>query len=216
MSTYKFDKPNQSPWLTDVYNKVIPYKTDGFLVEIGVGHTIKGIDKVLPPDLTDFTRTGNNTADLIDLGWSGIYIDPVKEYCDEAKLAHINNLDRLKIVNIGASDKKEELELFLGDSFIPNGHNGDGYEWIGRTTGTDITSVILTAHNCPHDIDIMSIDVEGFEDRVLLGMDFELHSPKLIILEINVIGPDLISSILGDSYDLIAADGLNGVWKRLS
>ena len=44
MEKYTFKSENQSPWLVDIYNQFLPYKTDGFLVEIGVGHTIKGID----------------------------------------------------------------------------------------------------------------------------------------------------------------------------
>lgn len=210
---YQFTQPNQSPWLADIYNKYLPYKTDGFLVEIGVGHTLQGVDKVLPENPENLPRVGSNTADLLNLGWSGIYIEPVQEYCEEAKIAHKNNLDRLRIVNCGASDQEEEIPLFLGDSFISNSYGNRGYNWIGRTIKTRKTSDILG--DCPA-IDLMSIDVEGFEDKVLRGIDFSKHRPKLLIVEINQVSAKTIQDLLPLEYNLVGQDDLNGVWHQIS
>jgi FkbM family methyltransferase len=212
MEKYTFKSENQSPWLVDIYNQFLPYKTDGFLVEIGVGHTIKGIDRELPSNLINFQRCSSNTADLLDLGWSGIYIEPVKEYCDEAKISHKDNLDRLQIINLGASNKEDELELFLGDSFVSNNHGSQGYSWIGRKVNTDKTSNILEKHNCPKNIDIMSIDVEGFELEVIQGIDFLKHLPSMLVIEIDKVSPNTINYMLPSSYKQVAKDNINGVW----
>ena len=209
---YYFKGESESPWLVEFYNKFIPFKTNGFLVEIGVGHTIKGIDRELPKNLTSFERARSNTADLLDLGWSGIYIEPVQEYCDEVKISQKDNLDRLQIINMGASDGESELELFLGDSFIPNGFGTQGYSWIGRTIKTQKTSKILEDNNCPKNIDIMSIDVEGFELNAIRGIDFKKHRPKLLICEIKPTPMDSISKLLPSSYKLAAHDNLNAIW----
>ena len=81
------------------YNKYFPNKNNGFLVEIGVGHTLDGIDNIVDGTLDkikNISRCGSNTADLLDLGWSGIYIEPVLEYCDEAKISHLySNLEQV-------------------------------------------------------------------------------------------------------------------------
>ena len=209
---YQFKAQNQSPWLVDTYNEYLPYKTDGFLVEIGVGHTIKGVDMHLPHDLTNIERCSSNTADLLDLGWSGLYIEPVKEYCDEAEIAHKNNLGRLSIINVGASNREDELELFLGDSFIPNTHINPGYDWINRKIQTQITSVILENNKCPKDIDLMSIDVEGFEANVIQGIDFLKHLPHMLVIEVDKIPVSVISSLLPRSYSHVKSDHINGVW----
>ena len=214
MNNYFFKAENQSPWLIDIYNKYIPYKTDGFLVEIGVGHTLKGTDKELPKDLSNIERCSSNTADLLDLGWKGIYIDPVEEYCIEAKIAHSDNIDRLKIVNLGASNEEDELELFLGDSFISNSYENQGYSWIGRKIKTEKTSNILEKNNCPKDIDIMSIDVEGFETKVLQGINFKKHFPSLLVIEIDKTPINIINYILSSYYTYITNDGINGVWVK--
>ena len=212
MEKYIFKAENQSPWIVDIYNQYLPYKKDGFLVEIGVGHTIKGIDKELPQNLTHFERCSSNTADLLDLGWSGIYIEPVKEYCDEAKISHQNNLDRLQIINLGASNKEEELELFLGDIFVSNEYGTQGYSWIGRKVKTDKTSNILEKYNCPKNIDIMSIDVEGFEMDVIQGIDFSKHLPLMLVIEIDKVSTNTINYILPSSYKQITKDHINGIW----
>jgi len=211
---YGFTVENQSPWLTDIYNAYLPYKTDGFLVEVGVGHTIAGVDKDLPQNLRsgEFSRCGSNTADLLDLGWGGIYIEPVSEYCEEAAVAHEFNLDKLRIANIAASDMVETLRLFLGDTFRPNDYGTSGYEWIGREIQAEVTRTILDNHDCPPVFDIMSIDVEGFEGRVLKGMDFTRHQPKVLIAETNIVAPAEIDFLLPNSYMLVRDDGLNGVW----
>jgi len=209
---YQFKTENQSPWLIDIYNEYLPYKTDGFLVEIGVGHTIKGIDKSLPQDLTNFERCSSNTADLLDLGWSGLYVEPVKEYCIEAEISHKDNLDRLTIVNMGASYKKDELELFLGDSFVPNNYSNSGYNWINRKIQTQVTSVILENNKCPKNIDLMSIDVEGFEANVIQGIDFLKHLPYMLVIEIDKVPVSTINNLLPKFYSHVKSDHINGVW----
>ena len=209
---YEFKTSNQSPWIVDVYNDYIPYKTNGFVVEIGVGHTFANIDSTLPDDLTGYVRCSSNTADLLDIGWSGIYIDPVKMYCDEARISHKYNLDRLKIINIGASNKEDKLKLYLGDTYIPNNLPSGEYEWIHKLVPTQVTSVILENNNCPKHIDIMSIDVEGFELKVISGINFNKHIPFLIICETNTVSQEAISSILPTEYKNIKSDGLNTVW----
>ena len=206
----------QSPWIYEIYNKYLPYKTDGFLVEIGVGHTVYGSDVNIGADWAK--RFGSNTGDLLDLGWSGIYIEPVEEYCDELILSHQDNLDRLKIINMGCSNLVEKRMLYYGDTFIHRNREVEidpKYKWLGRTVQCKPTSIILSENNCPKHIDIMSIDVEGYEHRVLLGLDYNIHQPKIIVVEINQVDCDRIFRLLKEkcgSYILIQKDELNAAF----
>lgn len=214
---HTFKVRNQSPWIVDLYNQYFAGKNDGFLVEIGVGHTLDGVDNIKDGTLDNIknvSRCGSNTADLLDLGWSGIYIEPVREYCEEAKIAHSNNLDRLSVINMGAGDSSDKIRMFLGDSFVPNEYGNRGYAWIGREVEVQPTSKILSDNNCPQDIDVMSIDVEGFEDKVVRGIDFNIHNPTMLIVEINIISQDQIQDLLPEGYTLIKSDGLNAVWVK--
>ena len=212
MKNYLFTEPNQSPWIVNFYNKYLTFKTDGFVVEIGVDHTIKGVDKNFETISENHQRCGSNTADLVDLGWSGIYIDPVKEYCDEAKISHKHNLNRLKIVNVGAGKENTTMKFFLGDSFIPNEFNSNGYSWVGRDIEIEPTSVILEKNNCPKNIDVMSIDVEGFELEVLKGLNFELHTPHILIVETDKVPVDDINKIIPKEYIHEYSDDVNSLW----
>jgi len=212
---YKFKVQNQSPWIVDLYNEYFDNKTDGFLVEIGVGHTLQDVDNITDNTLSKIKtvkRCGSNTADLLDIGWSGIYIEPVSEYCDEAKISHLNNFDRLKIINIAAGDISDKIKMFLGDSFVPNDHGNRGYAWIGREVEIQPTSKILSDNGCPKNIDLMSIDVEGFEDKVIKGINFNIHTPSMMVIEINVISLDEVSNLLPKEYEFIKSDNLNAVW----
>lgn len=214
--TYIFSKSNQSPWIVDLYNRYLDYKENGFLVEIGVGHTIEGMnihaDMNIIKQSGSFVELGSNTADLLALGWKGIYIDPVSEYCEEAEYCHSDKMDNLKIINAGASDEERLETLYLGESFLFSGLTGPIYDYVGRMIETKITSNILKENNCPKNIDVMSIDVEGFEDKVIRGIDFNLHLPKILIVEINVVSETTITSLIPLQYKLIQSDGLNAVW----
>jgi len=212
MKKYSFKEENQSPWITEIYNQYLDYRSTGLIVEIGVGHTLKNVDDIIPKDNENYKRCGSNSADLIDLGWNAIFIEPVKEYCDEVKISHKNNLDRIKIVNLAASDINEELYLSMGDIVSHNQTTSKKYTWIGRKIYSKKTSEILSEHDCPKEIDIMSIDVEGFEAKVLQGLNFNIHTPKILIVETNIINSSEIEKLLPSTYKKIKEDSLNTVW----
>jgi len=68
----KNDFPSQV--LGKLYTKLFGYKTDGFLVEIGVGNCLKGHG--------GHEENASNTANLADMGWSGVYIEPNSSKCN--------------------------------------------------------------------------------------------------------------------------------------
>jgi FkbM family methyltransferase len=214
MNKYFFKEKNQSSWICEVYNQFLPFKINGLIVEIGVGHTLKNVDSFIPENLETLERCGSNSADLLDLGWNAIYIEPVKEYCDEVLISHKNNLDRIKIINMGASDCEDEVYISMGDSLSNESDTSIKYNWIGRKIKTKKTSDILIENFCNHDIDIMSIDVEGFEAKVLQGLNFEIHSPKILIVETNVISATKIEEIIPSYYTRVRGDDLNTAWVK--
>ena len=97
----------QSPWIVKIYEQFFKDKTDGFLVEIGVGEVLdwtkmgfhsstgsgeKGYvnanstDRVLDWDVDwdsgKIIQGDNHTVELVQQGWTGIYIDPLREFID--------------------------------------------------------------------------------------------------------------------------------------
>jgi len=194
MSDKRFEIKNNdgiSSWVERFYNKYLP--DSGYFVEIGVGHTInrswsaqdtknavKGQNKI-------FERCGSNTLDLLEYGYSGVYIEPIKEFCDELEIITKNK--NVKILNLGCSNKVETIPLYLGETFKQNSQIGDprmGYtvDYVGREVKCDTLSSILNNLSIDEQIDLMSIDVEGWELKVLEGIE-DKHLPKLMIIEIN-------------------------------
>ena len=68
-----------------------------------------------------------------------------------------------------------------------------------NVTGTTLTK-ILEKHNYP-EIDLLSLDVEGYEIEVLKGLDLDKTTPNLILIETRKI--KVVKELLGNKYRLI-------------
>ena len=147
--------------------------SDGFFVDVGCYHPKKY----------------SNTYMLYRKGWRGLNID-----LEEDKIS-LFNMIRPSDYNIlcPISDKKEKVTLFRYGKF-----------GLGSTIDKDYaekTSEVLFDHQAvetktlneiisesPYSnkqIDVLSIDVEGMDFRVLNSLDLKTYRPKIIIIEDN-------------------------------
>lgn len=222
---------NNTEWIVDIYKKYFGEKTDGFLVEIGVGYVVDWhlMKYGSPPyninvkdiDPKEIVRGESHTLELLEHGWAGIYIESIHEFIDELEvllniLLPEEQVNKIKLVKSGASDKKRIVKITnnetLGeidsdeiDEIIP-------YQYHNRKLFCDKTSTILEQNDCPYDIDFMLIDVEGHEINVLNGLDFSLHRPRLLLIEVGIVPLNKIQEILPEEYILINTDGLNAMF----
>lgn len=205
-----FSVQNQSPWLINYYNKYLP--KNGFLVEVGVGHIISP-NYSIGMNFSEIT-CGSNSYDLIKSGWGALLIDAISEYCEEAKLVY-SGIDNVNIKCIGVSDKEEELTFFMEDTFIPNSVPiRNDLPYIGRKCKLVPLSKLLNDNSVPKNFDLLSIDVEGFELKVLSTFDTEEYSPKLIVVETNQISSAEILKLIGKNYTLVQSDYINSIFIR--
>ena len=147
----------------------------GFYVDIGAYHPNKA----------------SNTKFFYDLGWSGLNIDPNPASIEEF------NRDRPRDTNltIGVSDVAEELDYyFFGESHTINTFDRNTAEKFKEVFNLKIQKVIkvpvvpineVLAEHVPggQKIDFMSIDVEGFEMRILKALDFDSFGPEYLLIE---------------------------------
>jgi len=176
-----------STWVEDLYNKYLP--SEGVLVEAGVGHTVDrhwtsdNTAKHIKEGTVPKERCGSNTLDLLNQGYKGVYIDPVKEFCDEVSLI-TRDIDAT-VVNVGCSDREETSTMYGGETFLPNHHTTwpGGVDYIGREVPCMPISDLLDELTITS-VDLMSIDVEGWEMKALDGIRDE-HLPKVMIIEID-------------------------------
>ncbi len=140
-------------------------KTNGYFVEIGAHHPYKL----------------SQTWLLEKNGWRGILIEPIPHLAKELREKRKNS----KVFECGVSspDKtgtgfvviREPIAVSEVVFDVPS-------EKDYRTIRVRSLNDLFQEADCSR-IDFLSIDIEGMEVEALIGMDFSLYRPKLILIE---------------------------------
>lgn len=171
----------------------------GFYIDIGANH----------PSRDSVTRS------LYERGWRGINIEPVLHY-HQSLCA-----ERPEDVNLCVAVGDEETELVFFESpetglstlslEMAERLKAEGIPFIQRTVKTRTLTSICEEHaHSELPLQFLKIDVEGFEEQVLRGMDFNRWRPWIILVESAFnIDPDWLSLIVSAGYKLALCDGIN-------
>ena len=142
-------------------------KKKGVYIDVGAYHPVMG----------------SNTFKLFNKGWSGINID-----LDFHTIDIFNNF-RPKDDNVIAavSDKIEKKKLYFHHNrsainTLEKKKGGKSKEIREIQTNT-LNNIIENSKYKESEIDFLSIDVEGYEMRVMNGFALEKYSPKIIVIE---------------------------------
>jgi FkbM family methyltransferase len=154
-------------------------------------------------------------------GWTGVLVEPVPDLARAAR----RERPRSRVVEcalVPSDHASGTIEMLYGGSMslvsgaqgsdeadrafaqqgagagILNGRGAYRLAVRARTLSEVLTESRVT------DIDVLSLDVEGFEASVLRGLDLERHAPRYIVVEIHrshehVRRPE-IEAALGDRY----------------
>lgn len=193
-----------------VREEFFPGQGKGVLVEVGAAR----------PDYLSIS------ASFRELGWKVIAIEPNPEFCAAHRaLGH-------EVLQYAASDSEEdEASFFVVDSNDANymggsvsfesfsslgirGKYSELHETVKETTDIKTIPVkvrrldtILARHEPDlNEIDILAIDVEGWELNVLRGLTLKRYRPKVIILESLFEDPEYTSYMQARGYKR---------WRRL-
>jgi FkbM family methyltransferase len=145
----------------------------------------------------------SNTHALYRQGWRGICIEPNPAAYAVLKARRPD--DVCLNLAVGNSDGVVELswsgEITEG-SAVRTPSSG------GRSARVEQTTLaqILSAKHAPANIDLLTIDVEGMEYQVLEGLDWQLHRPRIVIVEYNS-----ESKVNYDAFDLLMQHGYRPV-----
>jgi len=155
--TTKFhSQAGQDEWVVNFFNS----KKNGFFLDIGAHN---GVDI-------------NNTYYLEkELNWNGICIEADPKIFDILKKNR-----KCTCVNSAISDKIEEIN-FIQDGFSGRISDSGNLKLISSTI-----DLILNDYNVPNLIDYISLDVEGYESKVLSKFPFNKHEFILITVEHNL------------------------------
>lgn len=179
-----------------------------------------------------FVDVGSNSAAImaapfIDLNWRTVLIEP-QALCYSDLRARYGARDNVSIFNMGCSDEPGELRLFHGkdgarsevatfytsnDPWMSAVRNDDSYEAVA----VDRLSSILDQAGIS-EIGILKVDTEGFDSRVLAGLDFERRRPSIIVTEEYLWAIDETTRkhdlLYANGYLLFGYVGYNSIWVR--
>lgn len=166
-------------WETDkVIEKYFPNKTNGLCIEVGAYDGIKG----------------SNTKYFENLGWNCLCIEPNKKIFTELLR---NRSCPCFCVACGAENSEDgELQVVVFKSGIESSLTAlsldprlmyDYRDAIEKRYTIDVPvrtlNHILQCNSSK--IDFISIDTEGTELNVLMGLDLERYKPELLVVENN-------------------------------
>ncbi len=155
-----------------IIEMLLPEKKKGFYVDIGANHPIKF----------------NNTFLFHNKGWRGINIEPNPSRMWLFKLLRRSDIN----LNIGVGREKSEIEfhVFRTNTLSTfDKTSSTAYQQMGhvlkKTTKIAVLplSDIFEKYAQGEEIDLMSIDTEGFDMEVLKSNDWNKFRPRFIILE---------------------------------
>jgi len=180
---------------------------NGIYVDVGCQHPIKN----------------NNTYLLHKKGWSGVNID-----LDEHNI-EIFKYNRPSDINLkcAVSDKIEEVDLYFYHVKSPintlnksvSDYQAANVNKIIKITTNTLSNVLEKTTYSNKKIDLLTIDVEGNELKVLKGLDLIKFSPFLIVVEFldldskkfeisynnlnNILKSELYTYLLSKNYKLV-------------
>lgn len=176
----------------------------------------------------------SNTSCLADLGWRGYYIEPVPEYYEKCKKRHVNNVST-KVFNFAIGHIEEYVKINISGvlSSIDKNTTKKFMElsWAKHLITSNEVEVqqvtldsFLTKQNIGKNIDLISIDVEGYELNVLKGFDIGYWQPKMVIIELHDqnldykdtwdIQDEIVLYIESKNYRVVYKDFTNTVYVR--
>jgi FkbM family methyltransferase len=152
--------------------------------------------------------------------WSGVLVEPVPHLFARARRvrprSHVVNcalvspdlgesavtirygglMSLIKGARGGSDDENRHVEA--GDMF---GLDDVAYDI--SVPARTLTSVLHEAR-APEAIDLLSLDVEGYEASVLRGLDLDRFRPRFIVIEMDAPGRRMpVEAVIGDRYELV-------------
>jgi FkbM family methyltransferase len=151
------------------------------------------------------------------LGWRGLLIEPIPHLSEQCRRNRPrSHVEQKALVPFGyAQDTVGMTYCNLmslvdgarGSAAADTAHLERGRKYLATEDRVEQLSVPATTLTDvlervgAHHIDLLSLDVEGYEPQVLDGLDFDRFRPDWILVEAN--DRDAIATRLGARYDLV-------------
>jgi FkbM family methyltransferase len=183
--------------------------------------------RLLPPDapkvVVDVGANdgfyGSNSFPFVARNWRGILIEPHPEAFALLQQRFAKN-PQVTCLNVACAESAGKRPLYLGrDPSVST--LCDDPELLSQRGGKDKAIIvtmetladILSARHIPRDFGVLSIDTEGMDYEVLLGLDCSVWRPRVIITEdYKPKGADKADYLNKNGYCLRASIAGNTIW----
>lgn len=214
---YPQESSCQIPGLSHLFELFIGRREDGVFVEIGAYDG----------------KSFSNTWGLANRGWAGLMAEPVPAFAAKARAAHVDH-PRVRVVQTAVGAFEGTLEILTsGPLTSANPDLNAEYEeisWAKEIVGDSALTVPMTTLSKlletelpATDIDVLVVDVEGFESEVFAGYDWS-NQPSMMIVELSETHPDirttrasdaiLMRELVARGYEVAYKDSINTVFVR--
>ena len=168
-------------------------RQEGFYIDVGCNH---------PKFLS-------NTYGLYRKGWKGICIDANKDLINKYRYLRPQDI----AIHALVSNQIEERDFYILENDVlsttEKTNLGDikklGLNYETKKLKPRSLTSILKENNLQREIDLLSIDAEEHDYNVLLSLDFNIYSPRLIIVEDESFNPSDYTN--NPFYDLLKEKG---------
>lgn len=220
-SFYPVSGTCQVPRLGDIYELFWGEKSDGVFVEVGA---FDG-------------EYASNTSCLADIGWKGLYIEPIASHFEECVARHAKNAST-KVIHTGIASISGDKEIHslgplstLDKCSYENLNNMEWSKKYASCKDTEVVSLmrledVLVKENIVPGFDLLVVDVEGYEVDVFKSFSLNEWKPSMMIVELHDVSPnykqlhndlrELYSSILACDYVVIYKDFTNTIFVKSS
>jgi FkbM family methyltransferase len=173
-------------------------------------------------------QTQSNTAYFArHRGWRGLLVEPIPELAARCRVARPESVvENCALVTSDADGQSVPMTYCGLMSVVDGGWSDPAAELAHVETGRQVQSLttyhvdvpgrslsaLLDRHKMPH-IDLLSLDVEGFEHQALEGLDLLRHRPRFILVEARF--REEIDGLLLPHYEAIAQLSHHDVLYRI-
>jgi FkbM family methyltransferase len=154
-----------------ILHRLFPGTENGFYVDVGAGHP----------------RFENDTFSLYERGWRGINIEPNQGFHAALMEERPRDTNIRAVLSDSLGDVLTYYELDGSGLSTCDPEQAEAYQAIGlavvtrKFPATTLANILSEAGVT--DINILKIDVEGFEEKVLASNDWERFRPDVVLVE---------------------------------
>lgn len=181
--------------LPGLYEQLFGERTDGSFVEVGAYDG----------------ETFSNTSCLADLGWRGLYLEPIRESFERCQERHRRN-PAVQVMNYAIGVEAGSVRFWENGQFSTGSEDEVAVNlanrWLAGAGMMEIEvpqirldTALERAGMTPR-FDLLVVDVDGMEEQVFAGFDLERWRPRHMIIELIETEPNFIGH-----ESLIAASG---------